>query len=477
MKRPSLAAVALLALRRPRAAQTGLDARQPRQQRAARHRRQAAQRSRSAPRSRASRLRRASRATRRSSRSRASASRCASATRQVNLGGKAERRRRQADRPHGAERRPLLRQRHDQRQEPCASWSTPARPWWRWARHEAERLGLDYKNGRRGISQHGQRRVPVYAIKLASVRIGDVQVYDVDAIVLPAPMPYILLGNSFLDALPDAARERHHDARPALLAATTARAAPSVAAPTGESNDRAKKRPSPRLPETSMDLAFTPEEQAFREKIRAWVRDNLPKDISDKVRNSIHLTRDDLQRWAKILGKQGWHGWGWPKEFGGPGWNAIQKHLFEEEMRARRRAARVPVRAGDGRAGDHGVRHARAAEALPARHRQRRGLVEPGLQRAGLGLRPRVAEDPRRAARRQVHRQRPEDLDHARPVRRLDLLPRAHVQRGQAADRHQLPADRHEEPRHHGAADHHDGRRARGQRGLVRQRRGARRPT
>jgi alkylation response protein AidB-like acyl-CoA dehydrogenase len=80
-----------------------------------------------------------------------------------------------------------------------------------------------------------------------------------------------------------------------------------------------------------MDLAFTPEEQAFREQIRAWVRDNLPKDISDKVRNSIHLTRDDLQRWAKILGKQGWHGWGWPKQFGGPGWNAIQKHLFEEE--------------------------------------------------------------------------------------------------------------------------------------------------
>src|SRR6187401_3114222 len=80
-----------------------------------------------------------------------------------------------------------------------------------------------------------------------------------------------------------------------------------------------------------MDLAFTPEEQAFREQIRAWVRDNLPKDISDKVRNSIHLTRDDLQRWAKILGQKGWHGWGWPKQFGGPGWNAIQKHLFEEE--------------------------------------------------------------------------------------------------------------------------------------------------
>jgi hypothetical protein len=80
-----------------------------------------------------------------------------------------------------------------------------------------------------------------------------------------------------------------------------------------------------------MDLAFTPDEQKFREDIRAWVRENLPQDIAHKVHNSLHLTRDDMQRWAKILGKKGWLGYGWPKEFGGPGWNAIQKHLFEEE--------------------------------------------------------------------------------------------------------------------------------------------------
>jgi alkylation response protein AidB-like acyl-CoA dehydrogenase len=80
-----------------------------------------------------------------------------------------------------------------------------------------------------------------------------------------------------------------------------------------------------------MDLAFTPEEQKFREDIRGWVHQNLPKDISDKVHNALHLTRDDMQRWAKILGKKGWLGHGWPKEFGGPGWNAVQKHLFEEE--------------------------------------------------------------------------------------------------------------------------------------------------
>jgi len=80
-----------------------------------------------------------------------------------------------------------------------------------------------------------------------------------------------------------------------------------------------------------MDLAFTPEEQEFREDIRAWVAANLPSDISHKVFNALHLSREDMQRWAKILGKKGWLGHGWSKEFGGPGWNSVQKHLFEEE--------------------------------------------------------------------------------------------------------------------------------------------------
>ncbi len=80
-----------------------------------------------------------------------------------------------------------------------------------------------------------------------------------------------------------------------------------------------------------MDLAFTPEEQKFREDIRAWVQANLPTDISHKVHNSLHLSRDDMQRWARILGKKGWLGHAWPQQFGGPGWNSVQKHLFEEE--------------------------------------------------------------------------------------------------------------------------------------------------
>ena len=80
-----------------------------------------------------------------------------------------------------------------------------------------------------------------------------------------------------------------------------------------------------------MDLAFTPEELKFRDEVRAWVKANLPPETAAKVHKAQHLTREDQQGWAKILGKKGWLGYGWPKEFGGPGWSAVQKHLFEEE--------------------------------------------------------------------------------------------------------------------------------------------------
>jgi alkylation response protein AidB-like acyl-CoA dehydrogenase len=80
-----------------------------------------------------------------------------------------------------------------------------------------------------------------------------------------------------------------------------------------------------------MDLNFTPEQHAFRQMVREWVAANLPADISHKVHNALRLSRDDLQRWAKILGAKGWLGWGWPERFGGPGWDAVQRHLFEEE--------------------------------------------------------------------------------------------------------------------------------------------------
>lgn len=80
-----------------------------------------------------------------------------------------------------------------------------------------------------------------------------------------------------------------------------------------------------------MDLNFTPAQQAFRDEVRTWVRANLPADIAHKVHSALRLDKSDQQRWARILGAKGWHGYGWPKAFGGPGWDAIERHIFEEE--------------------------------------------------------------------------------------------------------------------------------------------------
>ena len=57
-----------------------------------------------------------------------------------------------------------------------------------------------------------------------------------------------------------------------------------------------------------MDLNFTAEELAFRAHIRHWVAEHLPQDISHKVHHALRLSRDDKQRWAKILGGKGWLG-------------------------------------------------------------------------------------------------------------------------------------------------------------------------
>lgn len=63
---------------------------------------------------------------------------------------------------------------------------------------EADRLGLDYRKGRRGMVQTANGIVPINFVHLDRLRIGDVEVYDVEATVAPAQMNFVLLGNSFL---------------------------------------------------------------------------------------------------------------------------------------------------------------------------------------------------------------------------------------------------------------------------------------
>lgn len=64
---------------------------------------------------------------------------------------------------------------------------------------EADSLGLKYRDGERGMAQTANGNVPVYRVVLNSVTVGDVQVYNVEALVMPATTEHILLGNSFLN--------------------------------------------------------------------------------------------------------------------------------------------------------------------------------------------------------------------------------------------------------------------------------------
>ena len=83
-----------------------------------------------------------------------------------------------------------------------------------------------------------------------------------------------------------------------------------------------------------MDLAFSPQDQAFREEVRAFVRANVPRDVVAKSLEYRHLGKDDYMRWQDILAARGWLAGAWPKEFGGQGWTPVQVHVFDEETAA-----------------------------------------------------------------------------------------------------------------------------------------------
>lgn len=63
---------------------------------------------------------------------------------------------------------------------------------------DAERMGLDYQSGQPIQVETANGRGRGWRVRLASVRLNDVEVRDVDAIVTSTPMPYVLLGNTFL---------------------------------------------------------------------------------------------------------------------------------------------------------------------------------------------------------------------------------------------------------------------------------------
>lgn len=83
-----------------------------------------------------------------------------------------------------------------------------------------------------------------------------------------------------------------------------------------------------------MDLSFTPEQEAFRRQVRAWVKANLPK--RDPEAGSLESGDPRrirmLKAWQRKLYDAGYVAMGWPREYGGQGADVVQQTIVNEEL-------------------------------------------------------------------------------------------------------------------------------------------------
>lgn len=88
-----------------------------------------------------------------------------------------------------------------------------------------------------------------------------------------------------------------------------------------------------------MDLTYTPAQKAFRAQVRAWLRDNVPKE-----RLKSYDTRagfEQHRQWEARLAEAGYSAVTWPRDLGGRGCDLNEWLIFEEEYWAADAPARV----------------------------------------------------------------------------------------------------------------------------------------
>ena len=82
-----------------------------------------------------------------------------------------------------------------------------------------------------------------------------------------------------------------------------------------------------------MNLDLTGEELAFRDEVRTFLETSLPSELREVGRRatSVFTEKRHSLAWQKILHARGWAAPSWPVEYGGPGWNVMQRHIFAAE--------------------------------------------------------------------------------------------------------------------------------------------------
>ncbi|MEQ1609737.1 MAG: acyl-CoA dehydrogenase family protein [Hyphomonadaceae bacterium] len=79
-----------------------------------------------------------------------------------------------------------------------------------------------------------------------------------------------------------------------------------------------------------MDLNFLPEDIGFRQEVRTFLENEYPAELRAKVSREEY-TKEEFLLMQRILYKRGWGAPAWPKQYGGTGWTATQRYIFQEE--------------------------------------------------------------------------------------------------------------------------------------------------
>ncbi|MBQ0755076.1 MAG: acyl-CoA dehydrogenase family protein [Gammaproteobacteria bacterium] len=80
-----------------------------------------------------------------------------------------------------------------------------------------------------------------------------------------------------------------------------------------------------------MNLEFSQEEIKFRQEIRQWMKENVPEELRQCTARGAMPDKAMQQHWEGLLAKQGWLTVTWPEQYGGPGWTATQRYIFDLE--------------------------------------------------------------------------------------------------------------------------------------------------
>ncbi len=94
-----------------------------------------------------------------------------------------------------------------------------------------------------------------------------------------------------------------------------------------------------------MDLTYTGEDLAFQNEVRAFLKENLTAEIkrATEKTTTVFVEKDVAEKWQKKLYEKGWLAYFWPKEYGGTGWTATQRYIFQQECAAAGAPGIIPM--------------------------------------------------------------------------------------------------------------------------------------